>query len=369
MTVFFLIILGIPIIIYATFIGYISLKVSGQDSIEPLKEFPKVSILIPCRDEESNISKCLESILKQTYDSSYFEVIVIDDFSSDTTIEIANTYLDSLYLTVLSVKSGGKKLALNAGIEKSKYPLILTLDADCEVGEEWLSSMLAEFTNKNLKMLCGPVKLRTDSSVFSHLQSAESAAIIGISAVMLNAKKPCTCNGANMLYRKDIFFKIGGYGHQLHVSSGDDDLLMQRFYDFDFRTTRYTLNKKTFVYTSTCKGVIDFFKQRLRWASKSKLYFYLYNVFVQALVVAHLLAFWLSVYLLVFEQNWWFLILIGIKLTIDFIYSSKLNKIFNTKLYLVIIMPIYLMYSVLVLILSNFIVPEWKGRPIKKKNR
>nr|MBP7931098.1 glycosyltransferase [Chitinophagaceae bacterium] len=104
----------------------------------------KVSIIIPARNEEQNIGRCLDSILEQTLPNSQVEIIVVDDGSSDNTASIVRTYFKkNVRLLQLSDEVGGKKAALTKGIEIASHPLIVTTDADCIYPNNWLNTLLS----------------------------------------------------------------------------------------------------------------------------------------------------------------------------------------------------------------------------------
>jgi len=104
----------------------------------------KVSIIIPARNEEQNIGRCLDSLLDQTLPKTQIEIIVVDDGSGDSTSSIVRTYAEkNVRLLQLSDEVGGKKLALTKGIEIASHPLIVTTDADCIYPNNWLNTLLS----------------------------------------------------------------------------------------------------------------------------------------------------------------------------------------------------------------------------------
>ena len=117
----------------------------------------KISVIVPFRNEESNLLPLLMSLEKQT-DNNY-EVIFIDDHSSDNgyNILLQNITKENFKLLKLPPNNIGKKTAISYGIKHSNGEIILTIDADCIAPENWVSSMRKYFC-KNTGMVLGPVK-------------------------------------------------------------------------------------------------------------------------------------------------------------------------------------------------------------------
>jgi cellulose synthase/poly-beta-1,6-N-acetylglucosamine synthase-like glycosyltransferase len=350
---------------YVLFIILAAIHARPEKSVPVVLQPPCVSVLVPCRNEALNIEACLQSLQRQGYDKSCFEVILIDDGSSDATVELAGKYRSLIPLDIISAKAPGKKNALLSGIECSKYPLIITLDADCWMGPAWLKTMSNAFIAKDLDMLCGPVNLDGKRGLFTLMQQAESAAIVGVSAMMLNSGRPTTCNGANLMFRKDVFEKNGGYDAHLKLASGDDDLLMHTFYRHDPGRTRYILQREAMVYSCTSVTAKEFIYQRLRWISKGKAYLYPYNGMIQLLVLLHLAAFYISLSSVLFYGFTAGILAVSLKYLADLLYAFRLKRMFDLRVFTIFIMPFYQLYILLLLMVAPFIKAEWKARKIR----
>ncbi len=358
-----LFIAGLIIAFYCIFIFKVSIAMETNFSKSDLVK-SKVSIVIPCRNEATNIGKCLRSIAQQTLSIYQFEIIVIDDFSEDATYKIATEFVNNLPLTVLKNTIAGKKNALSMGIEYAVNDIIITTDADCTMENQWLSNMLFSFEQKQLNMLCGPINFNDSSSLFQQLQQTESAAVVGISAAMMAMQKPATCNGANLMFKKSIFNQLNGYNHHKALASGDDDLLMQTFYNYDKKKVAYHLNLNAMVYTNACLGLKEFLNQRIRWLSKRKFYAYPWNQYLQLFILMQLMAFY---YLFILAISTHSIIAIGLlinKLLFDLLLGIKLRNIFTFKYLLILLMPFYEIYIIVVLLYARFSKVKWKGRPL-----
>jgi len=107
----------------------------------------QITVIIVCYNEEENISACLDSVLQQTIDSSNYEVIVVDNNSTDGTKKIIKGYINNkcsniiLYINPVRGIAGSRLI----GVEKAKYDYIAFTDADCIVPSNWLQTLQAGF--------------------------------------------------------------------------------------------------------------------------------------------------------------------------------------------------------------------------------
>ena len=99
--------------------------------------FPKVSIIIPTYNRAHLIAECLESVLNQTFND--YEVIVVDDGSTDNTKEAVEPYFDRIRYT--KQENRGNAGARNSGIELAKGEIIAFTDADCAPSVDWLRNI------------------------------------------------------------------------------------------------------------------------------------------------------------------------------------------------------------------------------------
>lgn len=351
------------IIVYCIFIGYITAHIQNNFSKSESPKI-KVSILIPCRNEADNIANCLHSIALQTLPQLQYEIILIDDFSEDDTVKIAMAFKNKLPLTILNNHMPGKKNALALGINHASYDSILTTDADCTMDREWLKTMLSIYEKDELHMLCGPVNLLAEGSFFKALQQTESAAIVGISATMLNMKMPATCNGANLMFNRKVFMQLNGYKHHLQLASGDDDLLLHAFYSQAADRVAYTLNYHAMVNTAANNSFKTFIHQRSRWLSKRKYYAYAWNARLQMLVVLQLAAFYFLLFYAVNTHSMIAMAFLLNKYFFDLMLGIQLKMSLNFKYLQILLMPFYELYILIVLVHARFAKVEWKGRGV-----
>lgn len=238
----------------------------------------QVSIIIPARNEEKNIGNVLQDILRQTYPAELLEVIVVDDHSSDDTVKIAQRQSGKIqvirleeFLSPAEIVSSYKKKAIEAAVRKADGELIITTDADCRMNDSWLQTLVSFYEFTKCKMIAGPVSYFHERSIFENLQTLDFLGFIGITGACLQLNFPNTCNGANLAYEKNAFLEVGGYGGD-DLSSGDDMMLMHKIAKRFPKQVHFLKSRDAIVFTFPQKTLAGFFRQRIRWISKTNRY-------------------------------------------------------------------------------------------------
>jgi len=263
-----------------------------------VKEF--ASIIIPFRNESDVILDNLASIERLDYPSDKYEVIYVDDSSSDDGYEklkasIKNDNIKIVQCSSNGARRGHKKKALQAGIDKSRGQIIITTDADCVFDKDWLSEMIKYFDDETA-FVSGPVNFAGGKGLFFKVQLIEFASLVMTGAGLIGGGTPSICNGANLAYRKNVFDMVKGFAGNLNLSSGDDELLMQKIASQTNYKIKFCASEKAVVRTKANRTLRGFINQRKRWASKSV--YYKNKTLVAMLVLIYL--FYLSVFLLPF---------------------------------------------------------------------
>lgn len=238
-----------------------------QDTQQPF------SIVVPVRNEAGTIAHLLKCLEAQTYPKALYEVIVVDDFSEDSTQEVVNELITSLSMDLQLVQltdpeKQGKKHALTAGVRSAQHAIILTTDADCHFGTQWLQCYNDTF-NDSINMVAGPVAI-TGKGLFARLQQVEFAGLIGFGAVTISKESPSMCSGANLGFRKSAFEAVGGYTDNLFTPSGDDEFLLFNIMRNFPNSTVFLKQTEAVVSTPSHSRLKAFFNQRTRWTSKWK---------------------------------------------------------------------------------------------------
>jgi biofilm PGA synthesis N-glycosyltransferase PgaC len=257
---------------YLSFLFTVWRGLKHRESSQPTGHSGFVSVIVPARNEEENIRACLEGLLDQDYPEAAYEVVVIDDHSTDRTPQLAREIAEGLRSERLSVVSlgdanisGGKPGAISHGVRRARGDLILCTDADCIPPRGWISSMVRQFS-PGIAFVAGPVLEEPSHSLLSKLQSLEFMGLITTAAGLIEARRPIVCNGANVAYRKSAFEAVDGYGD--NGGTCDDETLMQRIAARKLGRIAFNHDPGAIVVTSTPRSIREFWTQRKRWAAK-----------------------------------------------------------------------------------------------------
>jgi biofilm PGA synthesis N-glycosyltransferase PgaC len=230
-----------------------------------------VSVIVACRNEEKNIAYLLGDVALQTYPENLFELIIIDDGSADKTVEMSSVFSGIANIKILPNAGSGKKMALRTGIMAARGNLIITTDADCRVGINWIRTISAFYELKRPGMIISPVILESFSGFFRRFQELEFMSLQGITAGSALSGDPVMCNGANLAFNKELYLN---HSKNLHdeLMSGDDIFLMQSLKTEGKSNILWLESIEAKTTTESSPNLTSFLEQRGRWISKAKAY-------------------------------------------------------------------------------------------------
>lgn len=164
----------------------------------------KIDVVVPVYNEEKNIERCLDSLLKQ--DVAANKIIVVNDCSIDKTAEKLRKYKKGKGFEIIDKKKNqGRPKAVNEGINKSKADVIAVTDGDCIIPKNWIKKVQDNFKDKELSAVGGvfePINKKKPIAVGGYLIE-QIFRVLGLF--------PNQLSGANSAYRRDVLKEVGGY--------------------------------------------------------------------------------------------------------------------------------------------------------------
>jgi cellulose synthase/poly-beta-1,6-N-acetylglucosamine synthase-like glycosyltransferase len=180
-----------------------------------------VSIIMPCRNEERYISRCLDSIIANDYQKDFLEVLVVDGMSEDRTREIAGAYVDRYpFMRLLDNPQRVQTFATNIGIRKAKGDVVVRMDAHAEYPKNYVSRCVHRLEESSADCVGGQITTRPGSDgviagaialALSHPFGVGNAYFrIGVDELKEVDTVPFGC------YKKEVFERVGLFNENLN---------------------------------------------------------------------------------------------------------------------------------------------------------
>ena len=183
----------------------------------PLPRFPKVSVVVASYNGERTVKACLNSLERLNYPD--YEVILVDDGSTDATRQIALAYPNVRYFR--HEKNLGLSVARNTGIAAAKGEIVAFIDSDCRADEDWLYYLVGGLLGSAFAGVGGPNLLPSEDSLVAVAVMASPG---GPAHVMLTDRQAEHIPGCNMAFYRWALGQIGGFDPIFHHAGDDVDL-------------------------------------------------------------------------------------------------------------------------------------------------
>lgn len=227
-----------------------------------------VTVIVAARNESGNIDRCIESLSRLRYPADLLEVLVIDDQSTDDTLQrmrVWETRMPSLRVlqtegTIHGMR--GKANAVAQAIEHARGEVILTTDADCAVPEEWVLETVRQYTPE-VGCVCGFTLIR-GANWFAGMQAVDWAYLLTIASAGVGWLRPLSAVGNNMSFRKRAYTDVGGYAAVGFSVTEDFALFKSIGYKSDWKI-RYPVRASTLVWSEPCADAKELYRQKKRW--------------------------------------------------------------------------------------------------------
>ncbi|MGE5160395.1 MAG: glycosyltransferase [Betaproteobacteria bacterium] len=230
------------------------------ETVQPTGPFPAVSVLVPAHNEEAVIARSVRAMLAMDYPD--FEVIVVDDGSTDDTVGALRRLAGHPRLRIVrKVVNEGKAMALNDALPLARGEVVLILDADAEPAPDLLRWMVPHFAAPRVAAVTGNPRVRNTDTFLARLQSIEFSSIISLLRRSQRVwGRIVTVSGVVAAFRRSALFDVGGFSPEMPTE--DIELtwkLQKKFYDVRYEPRAVCWMTVPVTY----RGL---WKQRLRWA-------------------------------------------------------------------------------------------------------
>ncbi len=312
--------------IYSRFIFY--RKKPATPVLEP------VSVIICARNEADNLDSFLPLVLNQDYPE--FEVVVVNDCSTDNTEDILKKYTEQYkQLRTSTIKEDkkfahGKKLGITIGIKAAKYERLLFIDGDCKPeSNQWLKCMSANFSDK-ISIVLGYGGYFAQPGLLNKYIRYDTLMIALQYFSMAIAGIPYMGVGRNLAYKRSLFYSGSGFSKHFHLASGDDDLFVNE--NATKTNTAIEFNHQSHTRTAPKESYDKWYFQKKRHFSTNKLYKQSHKVLL-ALEPFTRLLFYAGVILLLFFPVYrpWVLLMFGFRLMVQVFVIKKTMIRLNEK--------------------------------------
>lgn len=271
-----------------------------------LKRTP-ISVIVCAKNEEENVRTLIPLLVEQNYPQ--FEIVLIDDASSDATLEIFEEF-EKLHSNIKLVKVenneafwGNKKYALTLGIKAAKHEYLLFTDADClPSSKDWIANMSSQFTVEKTIVLGYGAYDKIGGSFLNKIIRFETLLTATQYFSWAKLGKPYMGIGRNLAYKREEFFKVRGFMDHMKIRSGDDDLFINQAAEKKNTTVCYLPD--SFTYSKPKTSFKEWFTQKRRHVSTANHYKIFDRNQLGIFYVSQLLFLLLPIILLAFQFQW-----------------------------------------------------------------
>ena len=233
-----------------------------------------VSVIICAKNEGNNLRDFLQAILSQDY--PLYEVIVVNDASEDNTSLVLEHYqhlYPTLRLTFVpahAIVASTKKLAITLAAKAARYDYLLLTDADCvPESNKWIREMMSGFSDEKTEIVLGYSGYFCERSAVNRFIQYDTltTAMLYLGSAM--SRHPYMV-GRNLAYKKDLFFRSGGFSSMLQQRAGDDDLLINKLATAD--NTAVVVSRESTMWSVPKRTFEEWFVQKRRHLSVAPSY-------------------------------------------------------------------------------------------------
>ncbi len=220
---------------------------------------PSVAIVVSCFNEERTVASTITSLTKVDYPPHKFEIIVVDDGSTDGTLAIASEFAHDPRVRVFHKENGGKHTAMNLALSHTQAELIGCLDADSIVAPDALRKIADVFKNRQVAAVTPGILIKKPENILQHMQDAEYRLSVFNRFTLAALGSAFITPGPFSIFRTAVVRESGGWRHG---HSCEDMEMALRMQDAGHLISNAP---GAAVYTGTPRTLRALFRQRVRW--------------------------------------------------------------------------------------------------------
>jgi glycosyltransferase involved in cell wall biosynthesis len=211
----------------------------------------RVSVIIPALNEEKMIGRCLSSLAGSRFIENAFEVILVDNGSTDRTLEIAQSFSNQLNLTIQQLPGVSISALRNLGAATAKSEVLAFLDADCSVPANWMDNAVLHLASESAGVIGGDYDIPEDSSWVARAWYKGGYAPKDGEVTFVPA--------GNMLMRRSTFQRIGGFNEGIKTSEDCELCIRAR----GAGLTVQAIREMAVIHWSTPQTLLEFYRREV----------------------------------------------------------------------------------------------------------
>jgi cellulose synthase/poly-beta-1,6-N-acetylglucosamine synthase-like glycosyltransferase len=342
---------------------------------QKLKEIPLVlpnlSIVIPFRNEAEHLESLIKSLSQQQY-PGFFEIVFVDDHSSDSSVEIIKKNIGICQQNIVIVKNTidttinltSKQQAIHTGIQNAQYEFIVLTDADMQYDIDWLVSLGKEI-NDQTHLAFGHTAINFKTrSLFEKLQAFQLDFLFSVAYSLFHAGITGSCMGNNMIISRSKYLETGGQ-KSIGYSIVEDRALFSQFKKNRLKCA-ITSPFVAKAFTYPCTTLTQFYHQMRRWARGG------FSIGSVLFPIGILFGFQNTLFCASFFKilSVHTIIIVTTNFFITWFFTAVCFRSMNSKNN-ILLFPIFFLFLIIesiTFIVSLLIFPTitWKGRALKK---
>ena len=299
----FIVVVAIQLVYYLFIFGKFAFAKAQKSTPKRIS----ISVIVCAKNEGENVAQFIPILAEQDYPD--YEIILIDDASSDNTLEIFEEF-EKQYSNVRLVKVqnneafwGNKKYALTLGIKASKKDYLLFTDADCfPASKDWITTMSSQFTMHKTIVLGYGAYEKVANSFLNKIIRFETMLTAVQYFSWTKMGHPYMGIGRNLAYKKEEFYNVKGFINHMKIRSGDDDLFINQI--ATSKNTAICYVPESFTYSQPKTTFKAWFTQKRRHVSTARYYKAFDKIQLALFYVSQLLFLLLAIILLAFQFQW-----------------------------------------------------------------